>query len=180
LGALGDGGAVTTNSSVIAERLRVLRNYGSKKKYHNEVQGYNSRLDELQAAILRVKLKHLNRWNSARSTIAEKYSNALGHLDGLTVPSVPDWATPVWHQYVIRHQQRDSLQKYLADQGVGTMIHYPIPPHLQPAYSTLSLSQGQFPISEAMHREVLSLPISPSLTDSEINIVSSAIAEFCR
>ena len=180
LGALGDGGAVTTNNDGIAERLRILRNYGSKKKYHNEVQGYNSRLDELQAAILRVKLKHLNRWNSARSRIACKYSNALRHVSGLTVPSVPAWTTPVWHQYVIRHQQRDSLQKYLSDNGVGTMIHYPIPPHLQPAYALRGFSQGQFPISEAMHREVLSLPISPSLTDNEIDTVSSAIAEFCR
>lgn len=180
LGALGDGGAVTTNDEGIAARLRVLRNYGSKKKYHNEVPGYNSRLDELQAAILRVKLKHLNRWNSARNRIAQKYSNALRLLAGLTVPSVPDWSEPVWHLYVIRHQQRDALQEHLSGRGVGTMIHYPIPPHLQPAYAPLGFSQGQFPISEAMHREVLSLPISPSLTDNEIDTVTSAIAEFYR
>lgn len=173
LGAMGDGGAVTTNDPKIADRLRVLRNYGSRVKYVNEVQGYNSRLDPLQAAILRVKLVHLDEWNARRSAIAARYQQGMASC-GLTLPHVPDWAEPVWHLYVVRNPQRDALQKALADVGVSTLIHYPIPPHLQGAYANLELGKGTFPISEQMHQAVLSLPISPHMTLEQTNQVVGA------
>lgn len=162
LGAMGDGGAVTTNDPEIADRIRVLRNYGSRVKYVNEIQGYNSRLDPLQAAILRVKLAHLDEWNGRRVAIADFYQKALAACE-LILPGVPDWAEPAWHLFVVRSKERDKLAQYLAAAGVGTMIHYPIPPHLQQAYADLQLSKGAFPISERIHREVLSLPIGPAL-----------------
>jgi dTDP-4-amino-4,6-dideoxygalactose transaminase len=163
LGAMGDGGAVTTNDPEIADRLRVLRNYGSRVKYVNETQGYNSRLDPIQAAILRVKLSHLDEWNDRRRIIAACYQHGLNGCAS-TLPHVPDWATPAWHLYIVLNPQRDALQKALADVGVGTMIHYPIPPHLQDAFSNLGLRKGAFPIAERTHDEVLSLPIFPHLT----------------
>ena len=131
----------------LADRIRVLRNYGSRVKYVNEVQGFNSRLDPLQAAILRVKLAHLDEWNARRRAIAARYQQGLAGC-GLTLPHVPDWAEPVWHLYVVQHPQRDALQKKLADAGIGTLIHYPIPPHLQQAYASAGYVQGQFPIAE--------------------------------
>ena len=163
LGAMGDGGAVTTNDAQLADRIRVLRNYGSRVKYVNEVQGYNSRLDPLQAAILRVKLAHLDGWNARRSAIAARYQHGLAGC-GLTLPHVPDWAEPVWHLYVVQHPQRDALHKALADLGVGTLIHYPIPPHLQQAYAQAGWAKGKFPLAERMADHVLSLPIGPHLT----------------
>jgi dTDP-4-amino-4,6-dideoxygalactose transaminase len=173
LGAMGDGGAVTTNDPQISDRLRVLRNYGSRVKYVNEVQGYNSRLDPLQAAILRVKLAHLNDWNVRRSAIAARYQQGLTDC-GLTLPHVPDWAEPAWHLYVVQHPQRDALQKALADAGVGTLIHYPIPPHLQGAYGNLGLGKGELPISERMHEAVLSLPMYPSMTlEQTIEVITA-------
>jgi len=162
LGAMGDGGAVTTNDPQIADRLRVLRNYGSRVKYVNEVQGYNSRLDPLQAAILRVKLSHLDAWNARRSTIAARYQVGLASCR-FTLPFVPDWAEPAWHLYAVLSPQRDALQKALADAGVGTLIHYPIPPHLQGAYVNLELNKGVFPVAERIHGDVLSLPMGPHL-----------------
>ena len=170
LGAMGDGGAVTTNDPKLADRIRVLRNYGSRVKYVNEVQGYNSRLDPLQAAILRVKLAHLDEWNARRSAIAARYQQGLAGC-GLTLPHLPDWAEPVWHLYVVQHPQRNALHKALADAGVGTLIHYPIPPHLQGAYADLGLGKGAFPIAEQMHQAVLSLPISPHMTLEQTNQV---------
>ena len=173
LGALGDGGAVTTNDPDLAENIRMLRNYGSKIKYNNEVKGYNSRLDELQAAFLREKLKWLDDWNDKRRQVAEHY--LAGLIDsGLGLPHVPEWAEPVWHLFVVRSPQRDDLQKALTERGVGTMIHYPIPPHRQPAYSELNLGEGSLPISEAMHREVLSLPMWPQLANSQVEMIISA------
>ena len=176
LGAMGDGGAVTTNDPQIADRIRVLRNYGSRVKYVNEVQGYNSRLDPLQAAILRVKLAHLDEWNARRSAIAARYQQGLAGC-GLTLPHVPDWAEPVWHLYVVQHPQRDALHKALDDAGIGTLIHYPIPPHLQGAYADLGLGKGAFPIAEQMHQAVLSLPISPHMTLEQTNQVIVACRE---
>ena len=176
LGAMGDGGAVTTNDVQLADRIRVLRNYGSRVKYVNEVQGYNSRLDPLQAAILRVKLAHLDKWNARRSAIAAQYQQDLVSC-GLTLPHVPDWAEPAWHLYVVLNPQRDALQKSLADVGVGTLIHYPIPPHLQGAYADLGLSKGKFPIAERIHNEVLSLPMSPSMTMEQASQVIVACRE---
>lgn len=176
LGAMGDGGAVTTNDAQLADRIRVLRNYGSRVKYVNEVQGYNSRLDPLQAAILRVKLAQLDEWNARRSAIAARYQQGLAGC-GLTLPHVPDWAGPVWHLYVVQHQQRDALQKKLGEAGVGTLIHYPIPPHLQGAYADLGLGKGAFPIAERIHEAVLSLPMSPHLTSEQANQVVDSCCE---
>jgi dTDP-4-amino-4,6-dideoxygalactose transaminase len=170
LGAMGDGGAVTTNDSQLADRIRVLRNYGSRVKYVNEVQGYNSRLDPLQAAILRVKLAHLDNWNTRRSAIAARYQQGLADCS-LTLPFVPDWAEPAWHLYVVLYPQRGALQKSLAEAGIGTLIHYPIPPHLQAAYADLGLGKGAFPIAERIHNAVLSLPISSSITKEQANQV---------
>lgn len=166
LGAMGDGGAVTTNDAQLADRLRVLRNYGSRVKYVNEVQGYNSRLDPLQAAILRVKLPHLDEWNARRSAIAARYQEGLAGC-GLTLPHVPDWAEPAWHLYIVQHPQRDAFQKVLAELDVSTLIHYPIPPHLQAAYSQAGWLKDDFPLAERMANQVLSLPIGPHLRSDE-------------
>lgn len=171
LGAMGDGGAVTTNDAKLADRIQVLRNYGSRIKYVNEVQGYNSRLDPLQAAILRVKLAHLDTWNSRRSAIAAQYQSGLVGC-GFSLPFVPDWAEPAWHIYAVQSSQRDTLQKALTEVGVGTLIHYPIPPHLQEAYANLGFSKGSFQIAEKIHREVLSLPMGPHLDiDSATQVI---------
>lgn len=171
LGALGDGGAVTTNDADLAEAVRVLRNYGSQVKYHNEVVGFNSRLDELQAALLKVKLSRLDEANGRRSAIAGRYTERLSETAGLTLPFVPDASEPVWHLYVVRHRQRDALAKLLAGAGIGTMIHSPIPPHRQRAYAALGYAEGRFPLSEAMHREVLSLPMGPTMTFAQVDEV---------
>lgn len=177
LGAIGDGGAVTTNDAELAEKIRVLGNYGSRVKYHNEVKGYNSRLDELQAAFLREKLKKLDAWNAQRKNLAAEYLNQLKDTD-LVLPVVPEWADPVWHLFVVRCGQRTKLQAHLQQQGIGTMIHYPIPPHLQSAYSELRYKQGDFPIAEVIHQEVLSLPMGPTLSALQIQQVCKAIGAF--
>jgi dTDP-4-amino-4,6-dideoxygalactose transaminase len=176
LGALGDGGAVTTDDEALAQRIRVLRNYGSQLKYHNEVIGYNSRLDELQAALLRAKLPLLERGNQHRAAIAQRYLAAFAGLD-LVLPVVPAFAEPVWHLFVVRHKQRDALAKKLGEAGIGTMIHYPVAPHLQPAYASLGWGQGSFPISEAMHAEVLSLPIGPTQSEAQTEQVIAAVTQ---
>jgi dTDP-4-amino-4,6-dideoxygalactose transaminase len=170
LGAMGDGGAVTTNNTQLADRIRVLRNYGSREKYVNEVQGYNSRLDPLQAAILRVKLNHLNTWNARRSAIAAQYQLGLADC-GLTLPHVPEWSEPAWHLYVVQSLHRDAFQKSLTHAGVGSLIHYPIPPHLQAAYAHRGLGKGALPIAERIHNEVLSLPIYPSMGMEQVSKV---------
>lgn len=177
LGAIGDGGAVTTSDPDLAERIRVLRNYGSRIKYHNEVAGFNSRLDELQAAYLRVKLPVLDEWNDRRRTVAKGYLQPLAAVRGLILPSVPNWAEPVWHLFVVRHPQRELLQKSLNEAGIGTMIHYPIPPHLQPAYADLGHGKTAFPISERMASEILSLPMGPHLKASEQETVINSILQ---
>jgi dTDP-4-amino-4,6-dideoxygalactose transaminase len=177
LGAFGDAGAVTTDDPDLAERVRSLRNYGSQVKYYNEVKGFNSRLDPLQAAFLRVKLSQLDTWNDRRQKIADLYLETLAASD-LILPVAPAWAEPAWHLFVVRYPRRDQLQRYLADQGIGTLIHYPVPPHLQTAYRELGLSAGVFPITEAIHREVISLPMGPHLSLSEIDRVISAIYCF--
>lgn len=186
LGALGDGGAVTTNDPELAEKVRVLCNYGSKVKYHNEVKGFNSRLDELQAAFLREKLKKLDEWNTRRKALAAEYLRHLSPLAqageggerGITLPFVPDWADPVWHLFVVHSPNRDALQAHLTAHGIGTMIHYPIPPHLQPAYAELAIPEGSLPIAEAIHREVLSLPIGPHLLSAQQARVIEALRAF--
>lgn len=168
LGALGDGGAVLTSDDKIAEKVRQLRNYGSKVKYQHDIAGYNSRLDEMQAAFLRVKLTVLDQWNARRRVIAQQYTSLLAGVD-IGLPSVPDYAEPVWHLYVVRSKQRDALRAHLERQGVSTVIHYPTPPHQQGCYQNLGL-RG-LPVAEVLANEVLSLPMSPMLTDEEIRYV---------
>jgi dTDP-4-amino-4,6-dideoxygalactose transaminase len=180
LGALGDGGAVVTNDDKIAEKVKILRNYGSKVKYHNEMKGYNSRLDELQAALLRIKLTRLDEWNERRRKVAAQYMQELTGQLKLTLPHTPELVEPVWHLFVVRHPQRDDLQKGLTEAGVGTMIHYPIPPHMQPAYTDLGWNEGDFPLSERMAKEVLSLPIGLHLTDSACSSVISTVQKACH
>lgn len=177
LGAMGDGGAITTNDSVLADRIRVLRNYGSRVKYVNEVQGYNSRLDPLQAAILRVKLAHLDEWNTRRRSIAARYQQGLAG-SGLTLPCVPEWADPAWHLYVVRHPQRDALQKHMGEDGISTLIHYPIAPHQQQAYASAGWSAGAFPLAARMADEVLSLPIDPSMSSASVERVIASCRSF--
>lgn len=180
LGALGDGGAITTNDHALAETIAMLRNYGSRRKYENEFVGYNSRLDELQAAFLSAKLPALDHDNARRAEIARRYCEGLSGLLGLTLPFVPQQAAPVWHVYVVRTERRRQLQAFLQERGVGTLIHYPIPPHLQEAYTALGYGEGAFPIAEAIHREVLSLPIGPTMTDEGVDRVVAAISDFFR
>jgi dTDP-4-amino-4,6-dideoxygalactose transaminase len=176
---LGDGGAVTTNDPVLAERLRMLRNYGSRVKYVHDVLGCNSQLDPLQAAFLRVKLRHLDTWNVRRAAIASAYLEGLADTD-LILPQVPDWAEPVWHLFVVRSPQRDTLQESLRAGGVGTMIHYPIPPHLQPAYADMGMPAGSLPVTEAIHREVISLPLHPTLGRERAARVVELVRAFHR
>jgi dTDP-4-amino-4,6-dideoxygalactose transaminase len=177
LGAFGDGGAVTTNDPEIADRIRVLRNYGSRKKYVNEVQGCNSRLDPIQAAILRVKLAHLDAWNGLRSTVAGIYSEELANT-GVVLPYVPEWAEAVWHLYVIRHSRRDAIQQALTKASIGTLIHYPIPPHRQEAYKVNGQVIGDYPLADRLAAEVLSLPIGPHLYPDDVCKVVETIKEF--
>jgi dTDP-4-amino-4,6-dideoxygalactose transaminase len=177
LGALGDAGAITTDDEHLAEKLSALRNYGSQVKYHNLYKGFNSRLDELQAALLRVKLKHLDQWNARRTELAKLYLEAMKNTP-LILPVVPQGAEHVWHLFVVRCEKRDALQDHLREHGIETLIHYPIPPHLQPAYQELGLPAGSFPITECIHREVLSLPMGPHLSTEQVARVSKAVIEF--
>jgi dTDP-4-amino-4,6-dideoxygalactose transaminase len=179
LGALGDGGAVTTDDDSTAEALRSLRNYGASSKYVNDRKGVNSRLDEIQAALLRVKLRHLESWIGERERIANAYAAGLAS-SGLLLPTSPPRGRHAWHLYVVRHPRRDDLQRELEARGIGTLIHYPIPPHLQRAYASMGCGPGTFPISEAMHREVLSLPLAPYLEDDEVAAVVEATVDACR
>lgn len=174
LGAMGDGGAVTTSCSDIAERIHMLRNYGSREKYINEVRGSNSRLDPVQAAVLRVKLAHLDDWNERRRWIAAAYSEQLAET-GLTLPKVPNWAEPVWHLYVIRSQKRQEMQARLTAAGIGTLIHYPIPPHMQTAYADLKIAPRALPLACQLAGEVLSLPIGPQLSNDDAAAVITAL-----
>lgn len=174
LGALGDAGAVTTDDSGLADRLAALRNYGSRVKYHNEVKGWNSRLDEIQAAFLRVKLARLDSDNDRRRQIAARYLDGMAGAD-LVLPHVPNWADPVWHLFVVRHADRDGLAERLKARGVATLIHYPVPPHLQSAYAELGLGPGAFPVSERIHREILSLPIGPTMSEADVGQVIEAV-----
>lgn len=175
LGALGDGGAVTTNNEEIAKKIGILRNYGSSQKYVNEVRGFNSRLDPLQAAILRVKLNYLDQWNDRRKNIAHKYLTEIKNKE-LIIPFVPEWADPAWHLFVVRHQRRDNFQNYLSKSGISTLIHYPIPPHLQKAYVDFNKRQGSFPLAELMANELLSLPIGPHLNSIEAKYIIKKVS----
>jgi dTDP-4-amino-4,6-dideoxygalactose transaminase len=171
LGAFGDAGAVTTDDAALAEKVRTLRNYGSRKKYYNDIKGYNSRLDELQAALLRVKLKKLDEWNDRRRAIAARYGAGLSRTSGLSLPFVPAWAEPVWHLYVVGHANRDALQQKLAAAEIGTLIHYPVPPHLSGAYADGGWELGAFPVAEHLADTVLSLPMGPHLPEDQAAFV---------
>jgi dTDP-4-amino-4,6-dideoxygalactose transaminase len=180
LGALGDAGAVTTDRADLADSIRMLRNYGSKQKYQNEVMGVNSRMDPMQAAILRAKLPVLDEWTERRKTIAARYSDALRDT-GLALPQVRSGADPVWHLYTVRSAARDALQARLAEMGIGTLVHYPVAPHMQSAYAQLGFDPGRFPIARKMAGELLSLPIGPHVTsdmaDRVIDAVRSAASQ---
>lgn len=178
LGAFGDAGAVVTNDDELADKVRVLRNYGSRQKYDNEVRGHNSRLDPLQAAFLRVKLKHLDEWNERRRCIAQRYLDDLRLLPRLGLPAVPRGVIPVWHVFVIAHPERARLQEHLAANGIGTLIHYPVPPHLSPAYADLGFQSGAFPITENMANTILSIPIGPHVSQEQAGVVVEKIREF--
>src|SRR5882724_5607958 len=178
LGALADAGAVTTSDAALADKIRHLRNYGSKLRYQNEYIGLNSRLGELQAAFLRVKLPHLAAWNARRQKLAAHYLERLRGVGDLILPFVPSWAEPVWHLFVIRTQHREALQRHLAAQDVGTQIHYPTPPHLSGAYRDAGWNRGDFPLAEKLAGEVLSLPIGPHVTAEQVDFVSESVKKF--
>jgi dTDP-4-amino-4,6-dideoxygalactose transaminase len=178
LGAIGDAGAVTTNDTNYASQIKSLRNYGSSKKYYNEVIGHNMRLDELQAALLSVKLQHLPNWTLQRQQIASWYNEGLKDVEEIILPKVHQNATHVYHLYIIRTTKRDELQQYLTQQGIGTMIHYPMPPHLQEAYSFLGHKKGDFPIAEELANTMLSIPLYPGMTQEQTQQVANAIKQF--
>lgn len=178
LGALGDGGAVTTDDPTVAEKIRVLRNYGSRVKYKNEIIGHNMRLDELQAAVLSVKIKFLNEWTIQRQKLAELYFTELSGVGDIILPKIHQDATHVFHLFVIRTKYRNRLQDFLLEAGIGCLIHYPIPPHLQNAYQFLGYKTGDFPIAEELADTSLSLPIWPGMKKEDIEYVASKIKSF--
>lgn len=178
LGAMADAGAITTDDAKLADRLRHLRNYGCKVRYQNDYIGLNSRLEELQAAFLRVKLAHLSEWNARRRRLAARYHEQLKGVGDLLLPHVPAWAEPVWHLFVIRTARREALQAHLSARGVGTQIHYPTPPHLSGAYRDAGWKRGDFPIAEKLAAEVLSLPIGPQHTAEQIDYVCESVRSF--
>lgn len=178
LGALGDAGAVTTADEKIFERINLIRNYGSPQKYQHSLIGLNSRLDELQAVALTIKLKYLQTWNNERREIAQAYSAALKAIAELTLPVEPTPARHVYHQYIIRSERRNALQKFLSEKGIGTLIHYPVPPHLQPAYANLNYKRGDFPITEQIADTCLSLPMYPGIKPEQTKHVTDCIKMF--
>jgi dTDP-4-amino-4,6-dideoxygalactose transaminase len=178
LGALGDAGGITTNDDKLNETVRTLRNYGSQKKYHNEMTGFNMRLDEAQAAFLRVKLRYLPTWNEQRKEIASWYDAALKNIADVVLPITAEGATHVYHLYVIRTGKRDALQEHLSKNGIGTLIHYPIPPHLQKAYQHLGFKKGDFPIAEEIAATCLSLPIWPGMQQADVELIANTIKTF--
>lgn len=177
LGACGEGGAVTTNNEEIAQKVRMLRDHGQIRKYFHEIEGYNGRLDAIQAGILSVKLRHLPRWNEERRRNAYRYNEFLGDLEGIITPYEPPWARPVYHLYVIRTGDREELRHYLSAHRIDTGIHYPVPLHLQKAYLSSGYPAGLFPVTERAASEILSLPMYPGLTEHQQRRVASAIAE---
>lgn len=178
LGAFGDAGAIVTNDEELADKVSVLRNYGSRKKYGNEVRGHNSRLDPLQAAFLRVKLGVLEAWNARRGQVADFYMQTLAGLNDLVLPGVASGCAHGWHQFPVRHPRRDALQEWLKHSQIGTLIHYPVPPHLSQAYNDHGFKLGEFPIAEEIANTELSLPIGPHLRLEQADTVARAIQAF--
>ena len=177
MGAFGDAGAVVTDSEELNRRIRMFRNYGSEKRYYNKVVGANSRLDEIQAAFLRVRLAHLQEINEERKKLCERYAKGIKN-EKIKLPLIREGSTTVWHQYVIRCKNRDKLQQYLAEREIGTIIHYPIPPHLSEAYRSLKIEEGVLPITEKYAKEVLSLPLYTGMTFEEVDYVIAALNNF--
>lgn len=177
LGAFGDGGAIITNNEEIYKQFKIFRNYGSEKRYYNQVVGANSRLDELQAGLLRVRLTHLDELNMEREKICNRYLKEIKN-DKIELPKICESVTTVWHQFVIHSENRDELVAYLEDKGIGTIIHYPIPPHLSEAYSYLKMDRGSLPITEAYARQVVSLPLYNGMSDEEVSYVIKTINEW--
>jgi dTDP-3-amino-3,4,6-trideoxy-alpha-D-glucose transaminase len=177
LGAYGDGGAVVTNDAAVAERLRSLRNYGQTERYYHAEPGANSRLDEIQAAILRAKLPYLDRWNQRRRILARQYSDGLQGVS-MTLPREQPGAESCWHLYVIRTPKRDELQEHLKEKGIGTVLHYPVPIHMQAAFSSLGYVPGDFPVSEQACAECVSLPLYPYMPEADVEAVINAIGEY--
>lgn len=176
-GAFGDAGCIVTDSKELADKFRVYRNYGSEKRYHNQVVGTNSRLDELQAGLLRVKLTHLDEFNAERCALAERYMSEITN-PLIQLPKIRPGADSTWHQFVVHCERRDELMEYLKERGIGTLIHYPIPPHLSEAYQYLGKKEGDYPIAEKNAREVLSLPMYNGMTQQEETMVIEAINAF--
>ena len=177
VGAFGDGGGIVTNNEKIAEDMRVYRNYGSEKRYYNKVVGANSRLDEMQAGLLRVRLSHIAELTDERMRLCDRYLEEI-HNDSIALPEIQDGATTVWHQFVIRTNRRDELIDYLNKKDIGSIIHYPIPPHLSEAYSYLGMSEGDLPITESCANEVLSIPLYNGMLEEEQDYVIQAVNEF--
>ena len=180
LGAYGDAGAVTTDNAGLAARLRMLRNYGSEKKYYNEIRGYNSRLDEIQAAFLSIKLKYIDEWSRERNSIAVKYKERLSEIKELTLPVTATGCTHVYHIFLVRCEQRDALVRHMSAQNVDTLIHYPVPPHLQKAYGDAGYKRGDFPIAEMIADTCLSLPLYVGMSNDTIDRVCDSIREFFK
>jgi len=180
LGACGEAGAVTTNDEALAQKTRMLRDHGQSKKYFHEIEGYNGRLDSIQAGILTVKLRHLDEWNQNRREAALRYHELLSSVEGVIRPYCPDWARAVFHLYVIRVRHPEDLQKHLAEAKIGTGIHYPVPLHLQRAYENLGYVRGDFPITEKIAAEIVSLPMFPQLTAAQQSLVVDEISRFLR
>jgi dTDP-4-amino-4,6-dideoxygalactose transaminase len=178
LGACGEAGAATTNSESIAKKMRMLRDHGQAKKYYHDIEGYNGRLDSLQAGILSVKLRHLAEWNRKRRAAAQRYDEMLSSVDGVTAPLQPEWSRSVYHLYVVRVQDRTGLQKQLAEAKIDTGIHYPVPLHLQQAYKHFGYKQGDFPVTEQVSSEIISLPMYPQLEAEQQRTVVQRTAEF--
>ncbi len=180
LGAFGEGGAVVTRDGDLAAKIRMIRDHGQSQKYYHDIEGYNGRLDAIQAAVLRLKLKRLEDWNNDRRRHAKTYNQLLSEIPGITIPYEMDDVQSVYHLYVIHLDNRDSLQKYLADKGISTGLHYPMPLHLQKAYAAMGHAQGAFPHAEKSANRLLSLPMFPQLTQTQIETVANAVKNFMQ
>jgi dTDP-4-amino-4,6-dideoxygalactose transaminase len=180
LGACGEAGAVTTNDETLATRIRMIRDHGQNKKYHHLVQGYNGRIDALQAAFLSVKLPFLNEWNSRRREAAQTYNQLLQAAEGVRTPFEPEWSRGNYHLYVIHTHGRDELQKQLSEKNIGTGLHYPIPCHLQKGYEYLGFQEGAFPVAEGLAREILSLPMFPQIRKEQQERAAEVLLQFCN
>jgi len=179
LGACGEAGAITTNDQALAARMKMIRDHGQAKKYYHDIEGYNGRLDSIQAGWLSVKLRHLAKWNESRRTLAHRYHQLLAQAkDGIVLPVEASWTKGVYHLYVVRVQDREALQAALAEMGISTGIHYPIPLHLQKAYAGLNYKRGDFPITERVAAEIVSLPMFPQLTEEAQTEVATSVREF--